>query len=514
MQEILTPWRKCRGRRTVFLALAALLAACVHSSAAPASNEQPVRRSILAGTWYPADPKELQSTLDAFLERAHLPENLPSTGTLVGIVAPHAGIRYSGAVAAYAYTVVRKDPAESVVVLAPSHRVPFSGVSVYRQGPFETPLGRVPLDTELIEALRKADSDVRDVPEAHAQEHSLEIQLPFLQSVLPSFRLVPLVMGNFSWDTCDRLAEALHALSRSRRFLVVASSDLSHDHSENKARALDERLLERLQRLEARELVDDMASGHCEACGAGPLVTLMLYARKVGAQGMHILKYGTSADVTGDTRRVVGYAAAAVWKNSGAETAASAGVPAAAGRNAALGVEHKTRLKDIARQTLYAKLFDTTPPPDLTLSELPPPLQEPRGAFVTLKRHGQLRGCIGQIEGRWPLAQTVSRMALAAAFQDPRFPPVTPDEWDDLELEISVLSPLVKLEDPAQVRVGTHGLYVRKGSRGGLLLPQVAVEQGWDRETFLRQTCRKAGLPPDAWRDADTELFVFTADVF
>lgn len=514
MQEILTSSGRCRGRRATFLALAAVLTILVQPSAASASDEQPVRPSILAGTWYPADPKELQNTLGAFLERAHLPDALPSTGTLLGIVAPHAGIRYSGAVAAYAYKVVKRYPAETVVVLAPSHRVPFSGVSVHRQGPFETPLGRVPLDTELIEALLQADSDVRDLPEAHAQEHSLEIQLPFLQSVLPSFRLVPLVMGNFSWNTCDRLAEALSALFRSRRFLVVASSDLSHYHSEKKARALDERLLERLLRLEARELMEDMASGSCEACGAGPLVTLTLYARKVGAQGMHILKYGTSADATGDTSRVVGYAAAAVWKTPGAETAASEGVPAAAGTTAALGAEHKARLKDIARRTLAAKLFGTTPPPDPPFSELPAPLQEPRGAFVTLKRHGRLRGCIGQIEARWPLAQTVSLMALAAAFQDPRFPPVTPDEWDDLELEISVLSPLVKLDDPAQVRVGTHGLYVRKGSRGGLLLPQVAVEQGWDRETFLRQACRKAGLPPDAWRDADTELFVFTADVF
>ncbi|WP_448384558.1 AmmeMemoRadiSam system protein B [Desulfosoma sp.] len=511
-QEILTPFKERRSLWAAFLVAAAVLAAFAQAFAA--ADGEPVRRSILAGTWYPADPKELRATLGDYLQRATLPDSLPSTDSLVGIVSPHAGIRYSGAIAAYAYKVVQQSAFDTVVVLAPSHRVAFSGVSVHRRGPFETPLGRVPLDTELIEALLQADPDMRDLPEAHAQEHSLEIQLPFLQTVLPSFRLVPLVMGRLSWDTCERLAKALSALARSRRFLVVASTDLSHYHSEKEARILDERLLERLRRLEARELMEDMASGNCEACGAAPIVTLILYTRAIGAHDMRILKYGTSADVTGETNRVVGYAAAAVFKGSGARTEGSEAVPAAAPSSPSLSPEDKARLKNIARQTLAAKLFGTLPSPDLPLSELPMSLREPRGAFVTLKRHGQLRGCIGQIEARQPLAHTVSRMASAAAFQDPRFPPVTPEEWDDLELEISVLSPLEKLDDPTQVRVGTHGLVLRKGSRSGLLLPQVAVEQGWDRETFLRQTCRKAGLPPEAWRDPDTEIYIFTAEVF
>lgn len=514
-QEILTPLKRRRFGAALVLG-AAVLAAFLQAVAAVASNSdgEPVRRSILAGSWYPADPVELRATLNAFFERATVPDNLPPPESLVGIVSPHAGIPYSGAIAAHAYKVVRPSPVQTVVILAPSHRVAFSGVSVYVRGPFETPLGRVPLDTPLIEALLKADPDVRDFPEAHAQEHSLEIQLPFLQTVLPSFRLVPLVMGRLSWDTCERLAQALATLFPSRPFLVVASTDLSHYHSEKEARTLDQRLLERLGRLEVRDLLDDMAAGHCEACGAAPLVTLMLCAQKVGANDIRILKYGTSADVTGETNRVVGYAAAAVFKDSGAMPQGSPNRSAPEASTASLRAEDKARLRDIARQTLVAKLFGTVPLPDLTLSELPPALREPRGAFVTLKRQGQLRGCIGQIQAHQALAHTVSRMALAAAFQDPRFPPVTADEWDGLELEISVLSPLEKLDDPTRVQVGSHGLVVRKGSQSGLLLPQVAVEQGWDRETFLRQTCRKAGLPPDAWRDPDTEIFTFRAEVF
>lgn len=478
----------------------------------PTWAQETVRRSILAGTWYPADPNELRNTIKEFLDTAEVKDELPQTAELIGIVAPHAGMVYSGPVAAYAYQVLQKHPADTVVVLAPSHRTAFSGVAVYRQGPFATPLGLVPVKEDLIEALLRLCPDVRDFPQAHEKEHAVEIQLPFLQTVLSSFRLVPLVMGNPSWESCNRLAQALVTLSSSHRFLVVASTDLSHYHTEKEARHMDGRLLERLERLESRLLWDDLSSGACEACGAGPLVTLMLYAEKIGATNVRVLKYATSADVTADTARVVGYAAAAVFKNTARKHASPAGDPTVP-EAPLLTQQEKAHLKDLARQTLAARLFGKAPP-DILLSQLPQALQERRGAFVTLKKHGQLRGCIGQIDPQWPLAHTVSRMALAAAFQDPRFPPVTPDEWDALEIEVSVLSPLVRLVDVSQVRVGTHGLYVRKGSRSGLLLPQVPLEQGWNSEIFLRQTCRKAGLDFDAWKDPETEIYVFTAEVF
>ncbi len=503
------------GQDRLFLRLGVtLLAAFLFRgwSAQAAWTQETVRSPILAGSWYPENDGELRSTLDKYLQRADLPKDLPRDRHLLGIVAPHAGIVYSGPVAAYAYRLLQDHPAEVVVILAPSHRVSFPGVSVFRDGPFATPLGQVPLQTDLIEALLKNCPDVRDYPAAHAREHAVEIQLPFLQTVLRSFRLVPLVFGNVSWDTCERLAQTLTALSSSFRFLVVASTDLSHYHADAEARAMDARVLDRLKRLESRELWQDLSAGACEACGAAPLVTLLLYAQKKGAQHMRILHYATSADVTGDKSRVVGYAAAAVFQDDSKKTTPMAQDPL--GPSApTLSDEEKARLKTLARNTLEAALFGKTVA-DLDLSTLPKALQEPRGAFVTLKRHGQLRGCIGHIEARWPLAHTVSRMALAAAFHDPRFPPLSSKEWNDLELEISVLSPLVRLKDPSQVQVGIHGLYMRRGSQAGLLLPQVPVEQGWNRETFLRQTCLKAGLNPEAWKEPETEIFVFTAEVF
>jgi len=172
--------------------------------------------------------------------------------------------------------------------------------------------------------------------------------------------------------------------------------------------------------------------------------------------------------------------------------------------------DEKQALLRIARASILAELAGKKPP----AAKGQGALEEKRGAFVCLKRRGRLRGCIGFIEARKPLARTVEEMAVAAALQDPRFPPLREEEMKEISLEISVLTPLRKTADVGQIEVGTHGLYVRKGSRAGLLLPQVATEYGWDRDTFLKETCRKAGLAPDAWRDPETEIYLFSADVF
>jgi len=172
--------------------------------------------------------------------------------------------------------------------------------------------------------------------------------------------------------------------------------------------------------------------------------------------------------------------------------------------------EERQALLRIARESIEAGLKGEPPPAAGGKGKL----DEKRGAFVSLKKLGKLRGCIGMIEARKPLARTVEEMAAAAAFQDPRFPPLRKEELRDLRVEISVLTPLRRVADVGAIEIGTHGLYIRKGARAGLLLPQVATEWRWDRETFLRETCRKAGLPPDAWREPDTEIYLFSADVF
>jgi AmmeMemoRadiSam system protein A len=368
----------------------------------------------------------------------------------------------------------------------------------------------MPLDRELVAELKQRESRISYIAKAHSQEHSLEIQLPFIQVVMPEGELVPLVMGDQSFDTCQWLAQALAHCIKGKSVVVVASSDLSHFHSYKEAKRLDQVVVDRVNEFDPRGLSDDLARGKCEACGGGPMVTAMLLARELGANKSRVLHYANSGDVTGDHSGVVGYMAAALWANP----------KKAKGHNqrgqrisADLGLTsgEKVQLLKIARDVVEACCRGgRAPKPEVDS----PTLNEPRGAFVTLHKDGKLRGCIGHIRAQKPLVETIVEMAEAAAFQDPRFPPVTSKELGQLEYEISVLTPLRRIEDVEEIQVGKHGIYMKRGASSGLLLPQVAAEWGWDRSTFLEHTCTKAGLPEDAWKDRKTEIYIFSADVF
>jgi len=314
-------------------------------------------------------------------------------------------------------------------------------------------------------------------------------------------------MGTQDLPTCEAVAEAIFRAARGKSVLVVGSSDLSHFHTYEKARRLDQGVIDLVEKRDYRGLSRELEDGSCEACGGGPVVTAMLYAEKAGARGVKVLKYANSGDVTGDRRQVVGYLSAAFFRTDPGEKAA---VKKRAGIDMGLADDEKQALLQIARASIQAELAGKKPP----AANVQGTLEEKRGAFVSLKKRGHLRGCIGFIEAKKPLARTVEEMAVAAAFQDPRFEPLRREELKDLKLEISVLTPLRRIADVGEIEVGIHGLYIRKGIRAGLLLPQVATEYGWDRDTFLRETCCKAGLGPDAWRDPETEIYRFSADVF
>lgn len=496
----------------VMLCWVVLAPVAMRASAADTSRHESeqVRESVIAGTWYPSSASDLRAQIEHFL--AEVPGQ-QAQGRLVALVSPHAGYRYSGQVAAHGYKFLQETKFDSVVVLAPSHHMRFSGVSVYDRGGFRTPLGVAPLDRDMITDLMKREDSIRSIPEAHGKEHSLEIQLPFLQVLLPGFKLVPLVMGEQDMKTCEKLAEALFQCTRGKSALVVASSDLSHFHSYDEARKLDQIVLDRLSAFDPKGLHEKLAAGECEACGGGPMVTAMLYARKVGADRGQVLQYANSGDATGirnDPRGVVGYVSAVFWITA-AEKQSLSGAVKKVGVDLGLSGSEKALLHQIARENIEAKCRGTQPPRRHIESAK---LQEVRGAFVTLHKHGKLRGCIGHITGRSPLAETIAEMAVAAAFQDPRFPSLDVGELEEIQIEISVLTPLDRLRDPEDIQIGRHGLVMKKGLRNGLLLPQVATEQGWDRRTFLENACIKAGLPRDAWKDGDTEIYVFSADVF
>ncbi len=500
-------------RLLIFATLAAIISLCMslntHNAAAMEGKTMPseqIRESVIAGSWYSGNASRLQREVQDYLSQA---SSVDLKGQLVALISPHAGYRYSGQVAAYAYKLLGERKFSSVVVIAPSHRSYFRGVSVYDRGGYRTPLGVVPLDRELISAVKQRESRIEYVPEAHSQEHSLEIQLPFLQVLMPDAKLVPLVMGNQDFATCKWLAEAVADCVENRSVLIVASSDLSHFHPYKQAKRLDQVVVDKVNDFDPQGLSDDLANGLCEACGGGPMVTAMLIARRLGANKSRVLHYANSGDVTGDHSGVVGYMAAALWvdsnKSKGEESKNRGGV------NLGLTSEEKAQLLEIARDVVESQCRGEKTPEFVVNS---PTLKEPRGAFVTLHKEGKLRGCIGHIRAKEPLVKTIIEMAEAAAFQDPRFPPVSSKELGLLEYEISVLTPLQRIKEVDEIEVGKHGIYMKRGSCSGLLLPQVATEWGWDRTTFLEHTCTKAGLPEDAWKDKKTEIYIFSADVF
>jgi len=466
-----------------------------------------IREPAVAGMFYPDKPDVLSRDVKRYMENA---KKEKVEGDIIALVSPHAGYMYSGQVAAHAFKLIEGKAFSTVVVVAPSHRALFRGASIYDRGGYRTPLGLVPTDVELSKKIMEKRKEIQFLPEAHGQEHSLEVQIPFLQINLKAFKLVPIVMEPYwSWETCQYLASAISETVKGKNVLLVASSDLSHFHSYERAVELDKIVLNHIDRFDPEGLNRDLKSGRCEACGGGPIISIMLAAKALGANKGKVLKYLNSGDVTGDRSRVVGYAAGVFFKTVGGTEKMKE--EKKVGVDLGLNDQEKKTLHHIAK-TVIENMAKGKPVPEFDVDA--PILKESRGAFVTIHKRGQLRGCIGYIEGRGPLHKTVEEMAEAAAFRDPRFPPVTEKELKDLDVEISVLTPLRKITDVNEIEVGKHGIYIKKGWYSGLLLPQVATEYGWDRQTFLEHTCQKAGLPPQAWKDRNTEIYIFSADIF
>ncbi len=492
--------------------LAAAAAALIPFAQCSPRKEPPkpkIRPPGVAGGFYPADAKALEEEIDRLLAQAHVPE---VRAPVIALISPHAGYMFSGGVAAHGYALIKGRDIKRVVVIAPSHFEAFPFASVYDGDAYATPLGTIPIDKEFARKLAHSSSLIRLSDRGHRvvggrAEHSLEVQLPFLQRVLGEFTLVPVVMGDQSYQTCRALGVALAKLIQGPGTLIIASSDLSHYHPYKQAVKLDHKVIQAIQDWDYLSLHRSLEQRIWEACGGGPIVAAMMAAERLGANDAEVLKYANSGDVTGDRSRVVGYVSIALIKRAEGASADGHHTPPFT-----LSAEAKQKLLEIARKSVELAVREgkryECPPPGI------PVLEQERGAFVTLKKKGRLRGCIGHTAPTKPLYLTVRDVAIFAALEDPRFPPVRKSELDKLEYEISVLSPLHHVLDIRRIRVGRDGLVVKRGAQEGLLLPQVPVEQHWDLKTFLRQTCLKAGLPPDAWRDEATDIFAFTAVVF
>jgi AmmeMemoRadiSam system protein B len=275
------------------------------------SVDTDIRKSVIAGSWYPGNPAILKADIERFFHRV---TDQDIDGEVVGLIVPHAGYVYSGQVAAYAYKKIRGGAFDAVIVIGPSHRAYFNGVSVYNKGGYETPLGVVPVDVGLANRIMSQSGTIAYIPAAHLQEHSIEIQLPFLQVALGEFHFVPLVMGDQSRQASETLAESIRAAVGDQKVLVVGSSDLSHFHSYDKATKLDHVAISHMVKMDGQGLLRDLENNACEACGGGSMVAAMMVSQKLGAESAAMLKYANSGDVAGDKKSVVGYASAVFYK--------------------------------------------------------------------------------------------------------------------------------------------------------------------------------------------------------
>lgn len=456
------------------------------------SNHRP---AAVAGTFYPADPRALRSALDGYLSAAGA--GAPAAGRMSRgvdarpdegagearpkmLVVPHAGYVYSGPVAARGYALLAglRGRIERVVLLGPTHRVAVRGLAVPTVAAFDTPLGPVPLDREAIHALAGLPQ-LRANDLAHAQEHSLEVQLPFLQAMLGRFSLVPLGVGHAS---ADEVAEVLERLWGGEETLVIISTDLSHYLPHADARAADSTTVDRILAL-------DPSLDHEGACGATPLNGALRVAKAHGLRA-RLLDLRNSGDTAGDRSRVVGYCAIAF------EQVPDDGI------EKELGAALLSRARNSIASLLGLPMID---------EPAHPALARPGASFVTLLRKGELRGCIGRLEAAGhSLEEDVRRNALRAAFEDPRFSPLRAHEWPEVEVEVSLLGPL----EPIPARAESDARRLLRPRRDGVIfewrghrstfLPQV-WDQLPDADEFLAALRRKAGLPGDFWH-ADVRI--------
>ncbi len=269
---------------------------------------QVIRKSVIAGTWYPGNAGALRREILEYLDRADPPK---VKGRPAALISPHAGYVYSGPVAAFGYKILKKGEFERVIIVGPSHRAYFHGAAVYGEGGFETPLGVVESDANFSATMAGSSKIIRSLPDAHAQEHSIEIQLPFLQVVLGEFRFVPVLMGDQSRATCEAVADAINPALSDPKTLLVASSDLSHYHTYDSAVRMDSIVLGRIENMDADGLLGDLEKGRAEACGGGPIAVAIMAAKVLNAKTGTVLKYANSGDVSGDRSGVVGYVSAA-----------------------------------------------------------------------------------------------------------------------------------------------------------------------------------------------------------
>ena len=464
-----------------------------------------LREPVVAGRFYPAGRDELQAAIREYFREAK-PACRPGV-TPRAIIVPHAGYLFSGTTAASGYNQLSEGAVyDRVIILASSHQMHFHGTSVYHNGNYRTPLGIIETDSEAARKLLDSSALFSGREDAHLHEHSLEVQLPFLQMRLsPGFKIVPLILGTHDPAECRRIADALNPFFVEGTLFVV-SSDFSHYPDYDDARITDRKTTEAILSLSPEELLKTLEANKAAGipglvtslCGWTSVLTFMYLVKDSGLEAEWV-DYSNSGDqpLYGDHDRVVGYCALAFFD------------PHVTGFN--LTDAEKAILLQIASVSIEASV-EHGGKGDFAAPARSGTISSPAGAFVSIYIAGKLRGCTGSFESNLSLAEVVYRSA-ASATRDSRFKAPLPEELEDLTVEISVLTPLRRIYSPEEIEPGRHGIYIRKGFSAGTFLPQVGSRYGWTKEELLGRCSRdKAGLGWDGWKDA--ELFTYEAIVF
>ena len=458
-----------------------------------------IREAVFAGKFYPADPKQLHQQIQGFLKEARKADiQTPAAKKLKALVMPHAGYIYSGRTAAYAARALADKHLAKVIIMGPDHRVGIRNGAVSNADAYETPLGQIDLHPDAAK-LRSRFGFFRHVPASDQKEHSIEVILPFLQTKLSNFQMVPIVMGP---GNIEQYAEAINSIHDDTTLLVV-STDLSHYLSYVKANKRDRQTINMIMNLNNKDLAD----GRNRACGMTPLQVLIDLAKQHSWEPV-LLFYENSADTGGPRQQVVGYAAIAFYGE------------ASMTKSDEISDEKGQQLVQLARQTIAERLGVQSVNTGDTESLLSEDIyQSRRGTFVTLTKNNQLRGCIGNLLPDKSLKEGIKDNAINAAFNDPRFPALSKDELDQIEIEVSLLSEPQSIEYKdaddllAKLRPHVDGVILRKGMYSSTFLPQV-WEQLPEKELFLSHLCLKAGLPGDEWKKGDLEVLTYQAQYF
>jgi len=464
-----------------------------------------VREPYLAGTWYPQEKEKLEELLNNQFESVKLSEKEKNLVPFA-LISPHAGLELSGGVAAHGYSLLSNGDYDCVILIGSSHSYNTGEISIYNGEAYQSPLGKVPIDNEIAQKLIFGNKNFVFKEKIHHRENSLETQIPYLQYQLENFKIVPILTATQNLTLLDELANSLASIieNEDRNFLLVASTDMSHYHSIENAKDIDNKTIRLIKNKKWNELKQNVIRGKSELCGYFAVysaVEVLKYFNKT--EGI-CLEYLTSGDVMpgSASRGVVGYSSWVFPKNN------SSSRNKTKNSDDRYSKEDKQYLLNLARRSIKyylenGEVMKVEPPDDKRL-------KAKRAIFVTLNKQGTLRGCIGQLQAKMPLYQAVNQMAVSAAFNDYRFPALKQDELDKINIEISILTPLKQVENISEIEMGKHGVYVKKGYKTGVFLPQVATDTGWNRQTFMEKLCsHKAGLPKDAYLQKDTEVYSF-----